>query len=364
VLSKKKHHCTVLRIAFATAVSQMEATEFEPTLPQFLQPWQSPSSTQAPTGPVPVHAVYSHKRPFGQAQVLWWPWTSQDASVLPRTVLLFIPGNPGLLDFYVPFLDAIYDQTNVPIFAHAHLGLSSFIGGDRSFPDTSSVTLPTQIQAHLEFLDELLAAYGPKTSVLLVGHSIGTWFIQEMLKARAAALRPVGAFMLFPTISEIGRSPSGKTLSPLFRPPWPRVLAYLSLLVQHAPQWVLRLVLPSWPESQLQVLRRFLQAPAALYASLTMADDEMRTVLELDVGFLREFSDKVWFYYAERDEWVGGQREVVLRALRGTPAEARVVHGNSDIPHGFTINHSAEVASQCVKWMNAGRFLGDVGSPG
>ena len=108
--------------------------------------------------------------------------------------------------------------------------------------------------------------------------------------------------------------------------------------MQHTPQWALRLVLHSWPESQLQVLRRFLQAPAALYASLTMADDEMKTVLELDVGFLREFSDKVWFYYAERDDWVGGQREVVLRALRGTPAEVRVVHGHSDIPHGFTIS--------------------------
>ena len=132
-------------------------------------------------------------------------------------------GNPGLLDFYVPFLDAIYHQTKfstsstVAIFAHAHLGLSSYIGGDRAFPgDISSVNLPAQIQAHVEFLDELLAAYGPETSVLLVGHSIGTWFIQEMLKARTAPLRRhqrVGAFMLFPTLSEIGRSPSGETLS-------------------------------------------------------------------------------------------------------------------------------------------------------
>ena len=125
---------------------------------------------------------------------------------------------------------------------------------------------------------------------------------------------------------------------PYFRPPWPRVLAYLVLLLQHAPQWALHLVLPSWPESQLHNLRRFLQAPAALYASLTMADDEVKTVLELDVGFVREFSDKLWFYFAERDHWVGGQREVVLRALSGTPAEARVVRGRSGIPHGFSIS--------------------------
>lgn len=135
------------------------------------------------------------------------------------------------------------------------------------------------------------------------------------------------------------------------------------MLVQHTPQFLLRLVMYSWPESQLQVLRRFLQAPAAIYAAFTMANDEMKTVLELDVTFLHEFSDKVWFYYAERVDWVGGQREVVLRALRGTPAEARVYHGRSDIPHGFCINHSAEVASQCVKWMKAAGFLVDVCAP-
>ncbi|KAI9455146.1 hypothetical protein BJY52DRAFT_1213395 [Lactarius psammicola] len=351
----------------------MGATQFEPTLPRFLQLSQSPLPTQA-SKPVPVHATYSHERPFGQAQVLWWPCSSHDGSVTPRTVLLFIPGNPGLLDFYVPFLDAIYAEANsstsstsVTIFAHAHLGLSSYIGGDRSFPDTSSVTLPAQIQAHVEFLDELLTAYDLEASVLLVGHSIGAWFIQEMLKARAAALRArkrVGAFMLTPTLSEIGRSPSGKILSPFFCPPGPRALAYLSLLVQHAPQWVIRLVLHSWPESQRHVLRRFLQAPAAIYASLTMADDEVRSVLDPDVGSLREFSDILWFYYAERDDWVGGQREVILRALRGTSAEVRAVHGRSDIPHGFCLNHSAEVASQCTEWMKAGGFLGDVGSTG
>jgi pimeloyl-ACP methyl ester carboxylesterase len=254
-------------------------------------------------------------------------------------------------------LDAIYHEasSSITIFAHAHLGLSSYVGGDRSFPNVSSVSLPAQIQAHVEFLDELLAAYGPETNVLLVGHSIGAWFIQEMLKSRTLT-RHVGAFMLFPTISEIAGSTSGKILSvrmftaviptpshyphskPIFRPPWPRVTAYLSMLVQHTPQFLLRLVMQSWPESQLQVLCRFLQAPAAIYAAFTMANDEMKTVLELDVAFLRKFSDKVWFYYAERDDWVGGQREVVLRALRGTSAEARVVHGRSDIPHGFCIS--------------------------
>ncbi len=190
-----------------------------------------------------------------------------------RTSLRFVLGNPGLLDFYVPFLNAIYRSVNsssdppsssesspsrrpsessasagLTIFAHSHLGLSSYIPvgiGDghsdkpnqepkrksyyswptlpvASWPETSSVALRAQIQAHLEFLDELLVAYDDgsttgTTRVLLVGHSIGCWLIQEMLKARAAGsatLRPrVGVFMLFPTISHIAQSPNGRKLS-------------------------------------------------------------------------------------------------------------------------------------------------------
>jgi len=69
-----------------------------------------------------------------------------------------------------------------------------------------------------------------------------------------------------------------------------------------------------------------------------MAHDEMETVRDLDAGFLRDFAENVWFYYAEEDGWVGEQRGVVLRALCGTPAEGRVVHGRGGVPHAFCIS--------------------------
>ncbi|KAI9462885.1 hypothetical protein BJY52DRAFT_1185001 [Lactarius psammicola] len=106
-------------------------------------------------------------------------------------------------------LVAIYHATNpststsVTIFIHAHLRLSPYIAGDRSSPDIS-ITLPTQVQAHVEFLDGLVAAYGPETSMLLMGHSV-----QEMLKLRRPALLCFALthtsvqFMLFTTVSNI-----------------------------------------------------------------------------------------------------------------------------------------------------------------
>ena len=74
------------------------STPLKAPLPSFLQPRQLPHQQTHP--PVPVHATYTHKRPFGQAQVLWWPWPwgTPDRTVIPRTVLLFIPGV-----FHFPF---------------------------------------------------------------------------------------------------------------------------------------------------------------------------------------------------------------------------------------------------------------------
>ena len=169
-------------------------------------------------------------------------------------------------------------------------------------------------------------------------------------------------------------------VQPIFRPPWPRTLAYLALLAQpFIPLFVLCLLQPSWPRSQLRVLHNLLRAPAAIYAALTMANDEMETVRELDTDFLRDFAQNLQFYYADEDDWVGEQFAAVLRALRGTPTESHVVIGRPGIPHSFCISayfffficivivlilmfppakdDSAEIASQCVEWMRAGGFL-------
>ena len=68
------------------------------SLPRFLKPVQSTQST-ATQDSVPVHAVYTHKRPFGDAHVLWWPprgpqvcGSSNKTVPTSRTILLFIPG--------------------------------------------------------------------------------------------------------------------------------------------------------------------------------------------------------------------------------------------------------------------------------
>lgn len=110
-----------------------------------------------------------------------------------------------------------------------------------------------------------------------------------------------------------------------------------------------------------------------------MANQEMNDIKALDdsktsVGqLLREHSDKMWFYYAEKDDWVGNEKETVLGILKGVHEghHVRVVHGQEGIPHSFCVSeysvsenvsnsladhlsaHSEVVAEQCAKWLEA-----------
>jgi hypothetical protein len=77
-------------------------------------------------------------------------------------------------DFYVPHLDAFYNEANslvlpfVTIFAYAYWACTP----PRHLFQYPACTCAGNVQAHLQFLDKLLIAFGPKKSVLLMRYSI------------------------------------------------------------------------------------------------------------------------------------------------------------------------------------------------
>jgi hypothetical protein len=84
-------------------------------------------------------------------------------------------GNPGVVDFYIPFLSAIYEKltsTNVAILARAHLGHAPQILEHSRRPPSHGLTV--QIESSIEILDSILYNY-TKTRVVVIGHSVGAW---------------------------------------------------------------------------------------------------------------------------------------------------------------------------------------------
>ncbi|EJD45807.1 hypothetical protein AURDEDRAFT_114075 [Auricularia subglabra TFB-10046 SS5] len=269
----------------------------------------------------------------GDAPVSWYPGTSA------KHLILFVPGNPGILAFYDPFFESLYDELGkkVSILAHAHLGHTP------KGPQSTTIGLLEQLDALLQVVDAC-STHGYER-VTLIGHSVGAWLAVQTMKQRLSNVDRV--FTLFPTISQIASTPNGRRLSLFFRSPMPRTLATLSLLLRPFPRSFYSLLFPSWPENQLSVLQALLGDREVIHSALTMAHSEMELIREIDVAFLTQHTDRVWAYFAETDDWVGKERETVIRTLGESD---RIEHCRLKMPHAFCLNHGEPMAARCALW--------------
>ncbi|KAH7930549.1 hypothetical protein BV22DRAFT_1000347 [Leucogyrophana mollusca] len=326
-------------------------------LPGFLDPLPNPNSL------LPyIKAVFPGTDVLGPAHVHWWP--CREHQLPPKRVFLFIPGNhgrsgnPGLVDFYPPFLSAIHNKDEsgrLAILSHSHIGHTPALQVQQSRDgNTPQCGLPFQVQNALRIFDAVKSSFGLDTNVILAGHSVGAWIALQVLKARPESVS--GIFLLFPTIADIAMTPNGRKLSWAFVSPIPRITAALSRVLVVLPFSVLRRLFPSYPLEQAYVLQSLLRSAKVIYATMTMAHDEMKTIRDLDVATLNAHQHRIYLYFAENDDWVGEQREVILKAFESDPGSVRVVHGHRDIPHAFCINHGEELASQCHAWLSSGEL--------
>jgi len=120
----------------------------------------------------------------------------------------------------------------------------------------------------------------------------------------------------------------------------PLVAALFSPLLRILPNFVFTAIYHNWPAAQLNVLRDLLRSPAAIYACLTLADEEMETIMGLEEELINEHQHKLWLYFAEHDDWVGDSRGVIIKTFHPDHEAVRIVCGEADIPHAFCISES------------------------
>jgi len=355
-------------------------------LPPFLEPW--PEQTDASSEILYSRATFNHAglHEDDPAEVLYWPPSSEDTDPRPNdqphTVLLFVPGNPGLVDFYIPYLSALQRRYGSPasnqkalkltIIAKAHCGHSPalFASGRIQNLRETRTSLHAQIDSVAQIYDAIRQYYSPsstdsvhdsgprRTRIILAGHSVGAWIALQLLKRRPDV---DALFLLFPTISNIGGTPNGRMLSWLFNSPFPAIISRLSPVTHLVSDGVLQYLFQPWPTSQIAVLRSLISSPSTIRSTLSMAHEEMSLIKPLDESssdrhLLAQFADRMYFYFAEKDNWVGKEREVIVKVLERTghfleDMEIRIMHGQEGVPHSFCITHSDILAEQCTLWL-------------
>jgi hypothetical protein len=123
----------------------------------------------------------------GSVRCLWWP--PRDGGH-PSNILLFTCGyvlyfhassiptinvsNPGLPEFYIPFLSIIRERlqhSSLAICAHGHIGHAYDLPQPKS---DASLLLQAQMEAAAAIFRNLQRQY-PNTPFIFVGHSIGAY---------------------------------------------------------------------------------------------------------------------------------------------------------------------------------------------
>ncbi|KAJ9078147.1 hypothetical protein DSO57_1009844 [Entomophthora muscae] len=137
----------------------------------------------------PLRTVWKVKSGYRSVSY-WWPKEESDCSekphdgTKPSKVLLMIPGNPGLPEYYIEFMSHIHEnlgrELDIVLIGHHGQSVDEF---DTDF-DEKNFGLQHQVQHKLECLDALVEKYPANTEFFLVGHSVGAWICEQVVKKR------------------------------------------------------------------------------------------------------------------------------------------------------------------------------------
>jgi pimeloyl-ACP methyl ester carboxylesterase len=335
---------------------------------------------------------------------LAYPSAKQGDPSRRQCLIFFIPGNPGLVAYYVPFLSTLrqlLDEKEArQDCRHAfHIYARNLLGFEDSDHDPAfgtlaadgvriePYTLEDQIRCLCEQVHEINASALPPfpadgsaegrarvfDQVILIGHSVGAYIALEIFNRHhhsapsspLSSVKLTAGILLFPTVSHIARSRSGQKLDLLRRTP------FLDRTAHHMakgfadlwPRWLLEAIVRrvlGQPEHAARATISFLTSKDGIWQALHMGKDEMRTISEekwsedlweiQDAqadGETRLAAAKFFFYFAETDHWVADEcrDEFIEKRRRHEKGKTKIVIDGDAIPHGFCISESRTVTS-------------------
>ncbi|GJN89534.1 hypothetical protein Rhopal_002521-T1 [Rhodotorula paludigena] len=293
-----------------------------------------------------------------------------DPAVPLKLLLLFVPGNPGIVHYYRAFLEALRDAlppdlrvaTEMSIIGH--LRHTPDAKDDRGYKPTDQPTLEEQVIDKVTYIELLAVQHklgregSPKLVVL--GHSLGSWIALQLFKHVPQHITAMHA--LFPAFSHLATTPNARRLGRVLSPWSLRPLYLTSSAISYLPTSVsARLVRTLGGISDLgaDATLAFVQSPEAVLASLVTAQQELAQITDLETDVLERYGDRVWIYWAAEgvDGWTTEEairecEEVLERAFgeEGRKRRKRCVEG---MPHAFVLNeaHTASLARKCAGWI-------------
>ena len=261
------------------------------------------------------------------------------------SLLLVIPGSPGMGHFYIPFASRLFDlgQGSYDVAVVSHAGHSP--GYLRPTDDGGNdwYGLEDQVAHKMAYLEERAAG---KETLYLVGHSIGCYIILQMLKLIAPA-RVSKVVLLFPALERLAETPNGVRLMPFFNR-YLRPAAAAVWLITWIPEAVRGALLRhvyfrATPSDHVDHMVRAVTNidSKSVYNILSMARQEMEQVIDPPVELISDNVRKVSIYYGVDDRWT---LESCYRDMAERFPDLDVQLCTRGYPHAFVMEASTEMA--------------------
>ncbi|KAF9909513.1 hypothetical protein EC991_008495 [Linnemannia zychae] len=306
----------------------------------------------------PVRAVWNVQGE--NVPTLWWPakghlTTKKEPKGTDKpvnTVLFMIPGNPGLIDYYIPFLQTIHDKCEgkIDIFGASHLGHSA---GAHVIDPSRLFTLEEQVENKIAILDRLREMYPAGTRFILAGHSMGSWLALRILKARPNhGIERI--FELFPTIHRIADTPNGRKMQNLFKPSVRSIVggtvSTLRFIFSAPPVLNSIVSLVTRQDGDMaRVTSQQLLFSSVVKNCLFLAGQEMEAIKVMDKETIKQHADKFVFYYGKTDEW--SPIENYYEMQKEFP-QVKSLLCEQGMVHAFVIGHGEAMGVLVGQWIH------------
>ena len=282
-------------------------------------------------------------------------------------VLILIPGNPGLVEFYITYLDEIQKhRPELEIYAVSHAGFST------TEPLDSTVEyypLSYQIQHKCDFITQIAEKSNhEKVPIYLLAHSMGAYVLQNVAKRLSDNPKIDFRFagLICPTIMDIASSGSGELVTrirakvPVVQP----VVAVASFLRLVLPTSLARGLVQETDKkgkseegyrNAIEACWKLFSSPRLIKQALEMAMEEMDQIKHdrpLQDWFFNTFLKKclIWGFFAATDHWVADSTRASI--LEYSQKNVRFqVETLPDISHSFCVDQSVEFAAVTLEAM-------------
>lgn len=323
-------------------------------------------------------------------------WIDANPSLPSAPLLVFIPGNPGLIDYYVTYINAIskkYPQYDILVIGHAGYQTSGDYVKDGAQPGHPEFyNLEYQIQHKVDILKKHVLEGHIKLSFMC--HSVGCYVTQRVIqcllgdKEISDKIHVEFVGFICPTIVDIAKSDSGVLFTKLFN-----ILPVISIAVFFVR--FLQLLLPdSWARAIIKnyaidspalcddILKeahvnaidatfKIYKSPRIVRQALLLAREELNVIHrddEFNNWFFEKFPEttgaKIWCFFAHSDYWVhDNTRDYILGRYHDLEnMRVRFQVGDSDqketkaIGHSFCVDQTAEFVEVTLAVLKSMKF--------